>query len=1478
MNELRIVFATATDTSYRACLTDVEGHELGVEVPLAPFLSEEDYEGLRWYLEDYMDLPDGGAVIRAGSMERRLSQWGRTLHDTIFLPGANRDLLDQLLAATEPRVLTVATRDSTLLRLPWELLSDDAGLLAQRLSIRRQLDEPEKADAREVVLPLRILYIVSRPSDTGFIDPRLTTKSLLVALDPLGGNVRVDFCRPPTLARMEEMLRDEQAAGDPYDLVHFDGHGTFMPDAQIGALFFEKADDSSGDSRSDLVRADRLGDLLAKYHIPLVVLEACRSATVGRTAVFRSVAPRLIEAGVGSVLSMGHAVHVEAARLLLDRFYRELVRGTTIGHAVAEGRSALRSTPVRWIESGPRGRTITLQDWFLPHLYQRGADEPLLPRDATAQQPVRQFDLFLSHNHNDSARVEQLARTLTEKHGLRVWLDKWECGPGRLEPQCEAGIADSRFTIIAGSQAALNSRWVNWEIDRHNELDPEGARLIPIKLEPLALPPGLDGLLWVDFTDPAHDTDNVSLLARLVHSADAEDARRRRGFRPPPQHGEPGAFPRPPQYGFQGRARELYELERRFRRHRGIVLHAMGGMGKTSLATEAADWWTRTGLFRDGACFLSFEQFTSADRVVQVLGAYCEGPRFDQRPATEQRRRVIEFFRELQVLIVWDNYESTLAQFNDATAAQAGPYTGEERRNLARLFEDLTTGPGSGCVLVTCRPAETGLPGAHTMELRGLARPDSLWLLHRILERDGLSLDDPGLSRERLDPLLNDLADHPLSLELVGPHLRTMTPEAIRADLGTLLRKFQQAAPEERNTSLLASLEFSRRHLSPAAREALPWLGLFSGGVFEDTLLDVTQIDPAAWEEIRAELEGTALLRTEYDLRLAGRPYLRFHPTLAIASADSALAREPETRARFVDSYLVLRNALDRMLAGAQARAALRTLNREEANYRTAARWAITDGRLQAAAMLGDTFMRFLQMSNRLRERDAWVTWLRNAITEGGFTVEAAEYERQHAWTLLGQGDPQSAMTRLQVLADRLRGTTEFDPTFQLATTLTMLGRVFIEAGSATEAIRVLREAISLWESLVIKKSGGQPWDELLSTGNFEKAPVQLGNLASAMGDLGTALRIAGELTEALTMAEEGLRIHEVEGNPREIAASSARCASILLAAGRFDEADVRYESALAATRQIGDKELEGTILQHQGLLARNQNQLERAARLYQQALQRFQEANDTAAVMQTYNLIGVVEEKAGRLPEARAWYEKSRDLARQLNDQVGLGQIAQNLGGICQSEGEAARARGDEAAARRHFEEGRRYTEESLRIKQAYDNKSHQAAAWGLLARLDLLLGDLTAAERHAHEARRIREPLGVPEVGADYHTLSEIAQARGDRAAAAEWTSKRDALREELKRRAGGEGGRSAQLLQTLEWLVLACAQAGFGGAELQPAMEEQVAQLERLPTPLSDFAASLRQLAAGELPAISTILPAELQQLLNAITKAISEAQQG
>ena len=258
--------------------------------------------------------------------------------------------------------------------------------------------------------------------------------------------------------------------------------------------------------------------------------------------------------------------------------------------------------------------------------------------------------------------------------------------------------------------------------------------------------------------------------------------------------------------------------------------------------------------------------------------------------------------------------------------------------------------------------------------------------------------------------------------------------------------------------------------------------------------------------------------------------------------------------------------------------------------------------------------------------------------------------------------------------------------------------------------------------------------------------------------------------------------------------------------------------------------------------------------------------------MMRTYNNLGVVERKAGRLAEARAWYEKSRELALQLKDQPCLAAASLNIGIVCMLEGDAARERGEDPAARRHFEAARRSAEDGLRIWQSLENKPYEADSLGQLAEIHFRLGDLDASERRAHEARLIDEAFGLLDAWNEYNTLSKIALAHDDAAAASEWAQKRDALLEERKRRAGAGGGLPAELLKALQALTVACAQAGFNDGTFGPDEEEALAQLDQLPAPFPEFAAFLRQLAADQLSPIPHGLPAELRQWLEELTKDI------
>ena len=104
---------------------------------------------------------------------------------------------------------------------------------------------------------------------------------------------------------------------------------------------------------------------------------------------------------------------------------------------------------------------------------------------------------------------------------------------------------------------------------------------------------------------------------------------------------------------------------------------------------------------------------------------------------------------------------------------------------------------------------------------------------------------------------------------------------------------------------------------------------------------------------------------------------------------------------------------------------------------------------------------------------------------------------------------------------------------------------------------------------------------------------------------------------------------------------------------------------------------------------------------------------------------------------------------------------------------------------------------EESLRIDQALGNKPGEAMALVQLAQIHLRLSDFEEAERHALLGLAIDEDLSITrQLPSDYNTLAQIAEARGDTAAAAEWAQKRDATLAELERLARGGGGPPSQM----------------------------------------------------------------------------------
>ena len=182
-------------------------------------------------------------------------------------------------------------------------------------------------------------------------------------------------------------------------------------------------------------------------------------------------------------------------------------------------------------------------------------------------------------------------------------------------------------------------------------------------------------------------------------------------------------------------------------------------------------------------------------------------------------------------LLVWDNVESILPRGDAALDAEG-----------LRLLLDAGAawaGQGGSRLLVTTRDVDFGHPAlepgrdtAH-MPLAGLARAEALELAGQILA--DRSIDRP--ARPALEELIGFLGGHPLSLQLVLPHLADPSVHGdvaiLIAEFETLLPGFREGKAVERNQSLAVSLDFSLRRLGKETQALLPALGVFQGGAME---------------------------------------------------------------------------------------------------------------------------------------------------------------------------------------------------------------------------------------------------------------------------------------------------------------------------------------------------------------------------------------------------------------------------------------------------------------------------------------------------------------------------------------------------------------------------------------------------------------------------------------------------------------------
>ena len=243
--------------------------------------------------------------------------------------------------------------------LPWEFLFDPAfdRFLAQSnyTPIVRYLELPERIQPLNVVLPLRILVMISSPADYACLDVGREKANMQKAMEPLTSQakVKVNWLEDEaTLRTLQHRLREEE-----YHIFHFIGHGGFDTKADEGVLVLK---DERGNGR--LIGAHRIGTVLHDSRsLRLAVLNSCEGARNTRTDPFAGMASTLVRQGIPAVVAMQFEITDEAAIIFSSELYAALSGGFPVDAALAEARKAIYLAP-------------NDVEWGTPVLYMRSPD------------------------------------------------------------------------------------------------------------------------------------------------------------------------------------------------------------------------------------------------------------------------------------------------------------------------------------------------------------------------------------------------------------------------------------------------------------------------------------------------------------------------------------------------------------------------------------------------------------------------------------------------------------------------------------------------------------------------------------------------------------------------------------------------------------------------------------------------------------------------------------------------------------------------------------------------------------------------------------------------------------------------------------------------------------------------------------------------------------------------------------------------
>ena len=708
---------------------------------------------------------------------------------------------------------------------------------------------------------------------------------------------------------------------------------------------------------------------------------------------------------------------------------------------------------------------------------------------------------------------------------------------------------------------------------------------------------------------------------------------------------------------FVGRRREQLEIPRFLadENHGGVVLHGIGGIGKTSLANEIL---RRVGEQRDGVVFVTLSGAVTAEEILQgiiaelKIDAYSQGqlpdprflgkleiigdPRIDWNSRISLLRR--ELLKRIPIIVVIDNFEDNLSPANrneeDLRRDDSGSH-GERRikdRQLADFLAALAKTQGPSSLLITCRyrfelPDDSG-EYLHWRALGPLSFSETLRLAWDLPHVE--ALDD-----YQLRVLWAGIGGHPRTLEMLDALLGHG-----RGRLARIEQELKQRLKETLPDGMDVDSWLDRpRDLDVSVAEAVT---LAANDVLLPQLLDF--LSP----EAKRLLMGLALFR---------RPVERSAAAFVLGTfteRDTTANETNDTPAPPFATDLPVDDLLDELVSTT-------LLTRLEGAGGFCPQWFVHRWTASVLERQEGPAAETAKKNNADRHRRAALYWMWHYLTttqnqetdvddlmecyahfgEAG-DVEQSDDAAQGAagiLNLIGRWDDE------RILANRQLRDTRLDKARQ-AVWRHRLGILAHDQSDYDTAHTYYQQSLTIKE-------------ELSDRAGIATSYHQLGMLAQDRGDYDTAHKLY----------EQSLRIKEELGDRAGIAATHHNLGVLAQFQGDYDTARKLYQQSLRIKEELGDRASMATSYHALGVLAQDRGDYDTAHTRYQQSLPIKEELGDRAGMAATHHQLGVLARDRGDYDTAHTRYQQALAIFEELGDRASTATSHHQLGVLAQDQ-----------------------------------------------------------------------------------------------------------------------------------------------------------------------------------------------------------------